>query len=126
MACQLSHTITRFTGRKISRISQITYEFLMIPYFNTSMALNPPTMASSSELAERLGLGAFGARGAPSLFHIFFELRLSAEDVVIVLGEAVGFIAQILQQFQAHVIAGEANGSIGPGRRAAPPFWRAR
>lgn len=34
---------------------------------------------------------------AASCFHVFIELALSAEDVMVVLGESVGLVADLLQ-----------------------------
>src|SRR4051812_197477 len=61
------------------------------------------------ELAESLGPSALGARRTAAFFHILFKLRFATKNVVIVLREAVGFVAKILEQFQPHMVAGETN-----------------
>ena len=44
------------------------------------------------------------------MLYVFFQLRFSPENVVIVLGEAMGFVADVLEEAQAGVVAGEADG----------------
>jgi hypothetical protein len=48
---------------------------------------------------------AAGSRRTPAALHVYFELRLAAENVVIVLGEAMGLVTDVLQQLQSHVVA---------------------
>ena len=43
------------------------------------------------------------------------ELRFAAEDVVVVLGEAVRFVADILQQSQRECVAADAKRLVGTG-----------
>jgi hypothetical protein len=38
-------------------------------------------------------------------FYVFFQLRFSSEDVVVMLRETVGFIPDVLQHFQPSVVA---------------------
>jgi hypothetical protein len=42
---------------------------------------------------------------------VFVERALAAEDVVVVLGEAVGFVADLLEQAQGRIVAGQADGA---------------
>lgn len=44
------------------------------------------------------------------MFYFFFEDGFAAQYVVVVLGEAVGFVADVLEEAQAGVVAGEADG----------------
>ncbi len=54
----------------------------------------------------RLDRGAApGSRRAPAGLYILLKLRLATEDVVIVLGEAMGLIADVLKELQADVVA---------------------
>ena len=53
--------------------------------------------------------------------EVLFHLRLAAENVVVVLGESVALIADVLEQAQAGVVAGEVEG-LGAGLDSTRPF----
>lgn len=53
-------------------------------------------------------------RCTTTIEHVLIERLFLAEDVVVVLGEAVGFVAHLLQQSKGGVVAGQAyRGCLG-------------
>ena len=59
--------------------------------------------------------------------ELFTKLRFAAEDVVVVLGEAVGFVADVLQQPQGEGVAARVGAArFRRGGRFLLPAWRAR